>query len=104
VVSAILATEHHFDDTEYSNITTNLLLDMDLMAFQDDYEIFLKTQKEIDKEFLPFHAEEEVIDKRKKFLQNILENQTLRYRVIDPHGTLKGKAYRNIETYLNNGD
>lgn len=101
VTDMIKATAHHFDGTEYTDYRTNLLLDLDILGFADSFENFEKTQFEIDKEFHYHYDPALVAGKRKEFLQNILDNKLLKFRVIDHDGTLTARAYENIARLLN---
>ncbi len=100
VVEMILATEHHFDGTEYTSYFENLILDLDLLGFGDDWFSFLNTQKLIDREYEKWYDPKIVKEKRIEFLRDIFTNKTLRYRVIDPDGIMTKQAYRNIKELL----
>jgi len=104
VSDMIRATEHHFDGTLYDDYLTNLLLDLDILGFADNWDIFLATQKLVDAEFLAHYPKEVVYQGRKSFLENIIDNDRLNYRVIDKGGIFRNKAYRNIHKLLINWD
>lgn len=103
IANMIRATEHHFDGTVYDDYLTNLLLDLDLMSFTDDFDDFYKTQAKLDAEFLPYHPKHEVIYNRRKFLKDIYDYRTLKFRVVDNKEELTEKAYSNIRWLLNFG-
>jgi len=100
VSNMIRATEHHFDGTLYDDYLTNLLLDLDILGFADDWVCFAATQKLVDAEFLAHYPKEVVLQGRKDFLKNIVDNELLQYRVIDKNHIFRNKAYENIETLL----
>lgn len=101
VVDMIMATERHFDPSfSTDDYLTNLLLDLDLLAFTDPYDDFYDTQAKIDNEYLSVYPEEYVTSKRIDFLNDILNERLLKFRVIDPSGVLTEIAYNNISRYL----
>lgn len=100
VMDMINATEHHFDGTEYTDYLVNFILDMDLMGFLDPYEKFKDTQILIDAEYSKWYDPELVQEKRIEFLQDILDNKKLRYRVLSEADKRAEWAYTNIKELL----
>ena len=72
VPDMIKATEFHFTDNEYDDLTS-YLLDLDLMSLTttNEAELF-QTQENIDREFLTVFEEDEVYTKRYEFLSKIM--------------------------------
>jgi len=106
-IEAILATEFHFAQVEYDDPVVNLMLDLDLFTFVLPYEQFKQTNLRIDAEYECFFPKEHVHVKRLEFLQNILDQRSLRFRALDDRAQLEVLAYANIERYIsdrrNNG-
>lgn len=98
--SLIKATEHHFDGTIYTDYLTNLLLDVDIIGFSESWESFLNDFHGVNKEYFSVYDKDYVLEKRKEFLKNIVDNKLLRYRVIDETGDRWNKAYWNISRLL----
>lgn len=100
----IRATEHHFDGTVYNDYLTNLLLDVDIVGLAAEWDGFLVDAKNVALEYMAHYPKTYVLNCRKQFLQNILDNQTLRYRVIDKNGALRDRAYWNIARFIDEWD
>lgn len=111
IENMILSTEFHFTDEnpfESGSIegdykvrrVTEILLDLDLMAFTDDYDSFVQTNKSIDKEFLTVYSTPIVEEGRNRFLRDILEGRKLKFWQMPKKEVLTEIAYRNIERYL----
>jgi predicted metal-dependent HD superfamily phosphohydrolase len=104
VAGMIRATEHHFDGTDYDDYLTNLLLDIDLLAFTSLYDEFELTNEKIDREYIPTYGEKHTWRKRYAFLKNIHDGGLLRYRVIDADGGFAKAAYANMDRWLQEND
>jgi len=100
IADAIRATEHHFDGTEYTDPVTNLLLDLDLMAFTFDYEDFKKANDDIDREYLEVWPAIDVDTKRLTFMKSIKDNKSLRFRIHPNSESMTKRAYENIDRWI----
>lgn len=98
--AAIRATEHHFDGSLYEDPIINLMLDLDIFSFSKPYMEFYQTNLNIDAEFEAFNPAQVVAEKRRAFLQSILDQNSLRYRILDDRTRLETIAYDNIHKYL----
>lgn len=72
VANMIIATAHHFDDTDYSNNrTVEILLDLDLFTFSYDYDKFKEVNDNILSELMQVRTREEALIGRLGFLQHL---------------------------------
>lgn len=101
VVDLILATEQHFNSTfiAYKPLTA-WMMDLDLLAFTDDYEEFVQTNHDIENEFRPFFTEEDLKAGRKAFFKKIQDKEVLKFRIMDKDGSMTRKAYENVNQYI----
>lgn len=113
ITDLILTTEFHFSrinpievdrlkanpDFNRFKVLSQIIRDLDLLAFADKYEDFVKTNFNIDKEFssLPFDA---VLNGRCSFLQSILTNRSLHFFTFPNKKEMEATAYENIERIL----
>ena len=104
VKQMILATEHHFDGTVYTDQMTNILLDLDVMGFADrSYRNFLDVQNLIHEEYFQAgYGLIELLNGRLKFLRNIVDNKLLIYRtdLLGDKDQATNRAYYNINKLI----
>lgn len=99
----IRATEFHFtkpNDNSYKSENLKIILDLDILSFSDDYELFVDTNEKITQEYINAYDIDVVRKNRKAFLTTILETNSLRYYIVKDKEDRTKKAYDNIKRYL----
>lgn len=100
VMEAILATAHHLKDQEHLSRTTQYMLDIDLSAFGDRYEVVEYNSDNVLKEYEPMAlSQTTLLANRINFLKKLLERKRIYYTGYF-FDTYEQKARDNIQRLI----
>jgi predicted metal-dependent HD superfamily phosphohydrolase len=101
--NAILATEHHLKDwPESTHIVTQIMLDVDMAGFGEEYDRVYKTSDLILKEYAVLgYSRKVMLGNRVKFLETLLKKKRI-YNTPYFYNTYEKKARANIAAVIEN--